>query len=108
MKNLTEIKRVSGDMNVPLSVGYGKSFAHGTKILGPATTIDTGLSSVDAFFAEGEVANDDMASVVVKVKWSATLGVVTVTGLKHAGASTAGLVASTASATISWMAFGDK
>jgi hypothetical protein len=45
---------------------------------------------------------------VVKISWTASAGVVTAKGWKHTGASTPTLVAASASATVSWMAFGDK
>jgi hypothetical protein len=108
MWNLTEIKRKSGEMNVPLSVGYGKKFAHGTTTLGASLAITTGLTTVDAFFAAVEDGDAADVNKVVKISWTASAGVVTAKGWKHTGASTPTLVAASASATVSWMAFGDK
>ena len=107
MKNLTEITRSGGDMNVPLAPA-GKKFAYGTTILGATLAITTGLTGVDAFFAQVEDADAGDVNKLIKVSWTQSAGVVTAKGWKHTGASTVTLVAASASATISWMAFGDK
>jgi hypothetical protein len=107
MWNLTQIKRKSGKMNVPLSVSYGKKFAHGTTILGASKAITTGLTGVDAFFAMVEDGTSTDVDKVHQISWTQASGVVTAKGWKHTSAGTVALTASTASATISWMAFGD-
>ena len=107
MKNLTEITRSGGDMNVPLAPA-GKKIATGTGFLGITLAITTGLTTVDGFFALVEDADVADVRKVHQISWTASAGVVTAKGWKHTSAGTVDMIAATASATISWMAFGDK
>ncbi len=94
-------------MNIPIAPA-GKKIATGTTLLGASLAITTGLTGVDGFFALVEDGDAAAVNKVIQISWTQAAGVVTAKGWKHTGASTVTLVAATASATISWMAFGDK